>query len=190
MHFHWHGGAITRATLADGAYRNIRNVRRFLAIGCGPDFKSERDFMACISNGTRRSMGDVADESLSNRLMPTILMLLLYPPPKTIAIKHANSPITNKTADVQAARRQHQLPASFSNALETRVVIVGVVAVARLLARSTAYDAAQPAIRRTRRANRIGVVVAARMLRQQSRTVAEQHAVLAEREGAACLDEA
>jgi hypothetical protein len=62
MHFDWHGGPITRATLVDSAYRNTQNVRRFLSVECGPDFRFDRDFMAWITNGTRKSMGEVADE--------------------------------------------------------------------------------------------------------------------------------
>lgn len=77
----------------------------------------------------------------------------------------------------------------FCNAFETDVVIVGVVAVAGLLARSTTYDAALPTIRRARRANCVCVVVATRMLRQQYRAVAEQDTVLAKRERAARFDQ-
>src|SRR5258707_14781277 len=77
----------------------------------------------------------------------------------------------------------------FCNTFETGVVIVGVVAVAGLPARSTTYDAALPAIRRARRANCVCVVIAARMLRQQYRAVAEQDTVLAKRERAARFDQ-
>src|SRR5258707_6469548 len=77
----------------------------------------------------------------------------------------------------------------FCNTFETGVVTVGVVAVAGLPARSTTYDAALPAIRRARRANCVCVVIAARMLRQQYRAVAEQDTVLAKRERAARFDQ-
>ncbi|MCX4143214.1 DUF6434 domain-containing protein [Paraburkholderia sp. SEWSISQ10-3 4] len=62
MNFDWHGGHITRTTPVDTAYRNTQNVRRFLIVECGPDFKFDRDFMAWIRNGTHKSIGDVADE--------------------------------------------------------------------------------------------------------------------------------
>ena len=73
----------------------------------------------------------------------------------------------------------------FCNAFETGVVIVGVIAVAGLPARSTAYDAALSAIRRARRTNGVCAVIAARMFRQQYRAIAEQDAILAKRERAA-----
>lgn len=75
------------------------------------------------------------------------------------------------------------------NALETGVVIVGVIAVAGLLARSTAYDPALPAIRRARGTNRVCVVVTARMLGQQKRAVTKQHAIVRKREGTARCDQ-
>ena len=77
----------------------------------------------------------------------------------------------------------------FCNAFEAGVVIVSVIAVAGLPARSTTYDAAQPAIRRARRANGVCVVIAARVLRQQTRAIAEQDTVLAKRERAARFDQ-
>ncbi|MDI7066670.1 DUF6434 domain-containing protein, partial [Klebsiella pneumoniae] len=43
-------------------YRNTQNVRRFLTLECGPEFRFDRDFMAWIRNGTHKTMGDVADE--------------------------------------------------------------------------------------------------------------------------------
>jgi len=46
MDFDWHGMDITRATLVDRAYKNTQNVRRFLRLQCGDDFKFDRDFMA------------------------------------------------------------------------------------------------------------------------------------------------
>jgi len=84
---------------------------------------------------------------------------------------------------------EDQGPSLFCNALETGVVIVGVIAVAGLPARSTTYDPALPAIRHARRANRVCVVVAARMLRQQKRTVTEQNTVLAKRKWATRFDQ-
>jgi hypothetical protein len=62
MQFDWHGGLVTRATLVDETYRNTQNVRRFLTVQCGPDFKFTRDFMAWVTDGTHKTMGDVADE--------------------------------------------------------------------------------------------------------------------------------
>ncbi|MFC5473529.1 DUF6434 domain-containing protein [Paraherbaspirillum soli] len=62
MNFDWHGGAISRTTLVDSAYKNTQNVRRFLSRQCGPEFKFDRDLMAWIRNGVEKNMGDVADE--------------------------------------------------------------------------------------------------------------------------------
>jgi len=60
----WHADAISRATPVDGGYRNTQNVCRFLKAECGPAFTFDRAFMAWIRDGTRRTMGDVADEWL------------------------------------------------------------------------------------------------------------------------------
>lgn len=62
MKFDWHGGEISRATEVDANYRNTQNVRRFLTLECGPAFKFDREFMAWISNGQAKNMGDIADE--------------------------------------------------------------------------------------------------------------------------------
>ncbi|MES2070055.1 MAG: DUF6434 domain-containing protein [Pseudomonadota bacterium] len=62
MNFDWHSSLITRATVVDIAYKNTQNVRRFMVLQCGSDFKFERDFIAWIRNGTQKSMGDVVDE--------------------------------------------------------------------------------------------------------------------------------
>lgn len=62
MNFDWHGGLISRATLVNTDYKNTQNVRRFLTLQCGPDFKFDRDFMAWIRNGSAKNMGDVAEE--------------------------------------------------------------------------------------------------------------------------------
>jgi len=62
MTFNWHSHPITRATVVDANYKNTQNVRRFLTLQCGEDFKFDRDFMAWIKNGASKNMGDVADE--------------------------------------------------------------------------------------------------------------------------------
>ena len=62
--FDWHAGAITRATPVTGTYRNTQNVRRFLRAQCGPQFRFDRPFMQWIKNGSKKTMGDVADEWL------------------------------------------------------------------------------------------------------------------------------
>lgn len=67
MNFDWHSGLITRTTLVDKTYRNTQNVRRFLALECGSEFRFDRDFMAWIRNGIPKTMGDVADEWLRRR---------------------------------------------------------------------------------------------------------------------------
>lgn len=67
MNFDWHSGLITRTTLVDKTYRNTQNVRRFLTLECGSEFRFDRDFMAWIRNGIPKTMGDVADEWLRRR---------------------------------------------------------------------------------------------------------------------------
>lgn len=62
MKFDWHGGEISRATEIDADYRNTQNVRRFLVRACGPAFKFDREFMAWISSGEVKNMGEIADE--------------------------------------------------------------------------------------------------------------------------------
>jgi hypothetical protein len=61
MKFDWHSGEITRATIIDSGYKNTQNVRRFLIEACGPHFKFDRRFMAWITDGTHKNMGDVID---------------------------------------------------------------------------------------------------------------------------------
>ena len=68
MTFDWHGGEISRTTEVDADYKNTQNVRRFLAIQCGPDFKFDREFMAWVRNGVAKNMGDVADEWTRSRV--------------------------------------------------------------------------------------------------------------------------
>ncbi|NYE59137.1 hypothetical protein FHW58_000289 [Duganella sp. 1224] len=60
--FDWHGGAISRATKVDAAYKNTQNVRRFLIGQCGPSFRFDRGLMAWIRNGNAKTVGDIADE--------------------------------------------------------------------------------------------------------------------------------
>ncbi|WP_108880779.1 DUF6434 domain-containing protein [Anderseniella sp. Alg231-50] len=60
--FNWHTDTITRSTPVTASYRNTQNVRRFLKIQCGPDFRFDRPFMLWIKDGTHKTMGDVADE--------------------------------------------------------------------------------------------------------------------------------
>jgi hypothetical protein len=68
MEFDWHGGEISRATEIDANYRNTQNVRRFLVRECGPEFKFDREFMAWISNGRAKNMGEIADEWTRRRV--------------------------------------------------------------------------------------------------------------------------
>lgn len=58
----WHSLAISRTTVVDKDYKNTQNVRRFLAAECGADCKLDRNFMAWITNGEPKTMGDVVDE--------------------------------------------------------------------------------------------------------------------------------
>ena len=71
MDFNWHGGVITRKTSVDAHYKNTQNVRRFLLAQCGPQFKFDRDFMACIRDGAAKTMGEVADEWMRRHGMST-----------------------------------------------------------------------------------------------------------------------
>lgn len=68
--FDWHGDQITRHTMVDAAYRNTRNVRRFMLAQCGASFRFDRDFMAWIRNGERKTMGEVAEEWLGRHPPP------------------------------------------------------------------------------------------------------------------------
>jgi len=60
----WHSSPITRATVVDSTYKNTQNVRRFMLLQCGAGFRFDRDFMAWISNGADKNMGEVVDEWL------------------------------------------------------------------------------------------------------------------------------
>ena len=60
--FNWHTDVIDRTKLVTDSYKNTHGVRRFLTAQCGPNFKFDRDFMAWINDGKRKTMGDVADE--------------------------------------------------------------------------------------------------------------------------------
>ena len=65
--FDWHSDPITRETPVTASYRNTQNVRRFLKSECGADFRFDRAFMAWITDGHPKTMGDVADEWHSRR---------------------------------------------------------------------------------------------------------------------------
>jgi hypothetical protein len=67
--FHWHGGAITRATPVTPRYRSTQNVRRFLHAECGAGFKFDRPFMQWIKDATPKKMGAVA--AVARVLCPT-----------------------------------------------------------------------------------------------------------------------
>jgi len=62
--FDWHGDPITHATPVTATYRNTQNVRRFFKRECGDGFRFDRDFMAWMKNGKRKTMGDAAKEWL------------------------------------------------------------------------------------------------------------------------------
>lgn len=67
--FDWHCEVIDRQTPVTKSYRNTQNVRRFMTVQCGPDFKFDRPFMAWISDGKPKTMGAVADEWLRRRIL-------------------------------------------------------------------------------------------------------------------------
>jgi hypothetical protein len=60
--FDWHADQITRATQVTESYRTTQNVRRFLRSECGMRFRLDRAFMQWIKDGSKKTMGDVADE--------------------------------------------------------------------------------------------------------------------------------
>ena len=60
--FNWHTDVIDRTKLVTDSYKNTQGVWWFLTAQCGPNFKFDRDFMAWINDGNRKTMGDVADE--------------------------------------------------------------------------------------------------------------------------------
>ena len=62
--FDWHADTITRATPVTESYRSTQNVRRFLLSECGARFRFDRAFMRWITDGAKKTMGDVADEWL------------------------------------------------------------------------------------------------------------------------------
>ena len=62
--FDWHSDPITRTTPVTATYRNTQNVRRFFKRECGDGFRFDRDFMAWMKNGKRKTMGDAAKEWL------------------------------------------------------------------------------------------------------------------------------
>ena len=60
--FDWHAGKITRETPVTSSYRHTARVRRFFKAECGAGFRFDRAFMAWMTNGAGKSMGDAADE--------------------------------------------------------------------------------------------------------------------------------
>jgi hypothetical protein len=61
-HFDWHSHPITVETPVDENYKNTQNVRRFMTMHCGMDFRFDRSFMQWIKNGSGKTMGDVVHE--------------------------------------------------------------------------------------------------------------------------------
>ena len=60
--FNWHTDVIDSTKLVTDSYQNTQGVQRFLTAQCSPNFKFDRDFMAWINDGKRKTMGDVADK--------------------------------------------------------------------------------------------------------------------------------
>ncbi|WP_313518046.1 DUF6434 domain-containing protein [Pseudomonas sp.] len=67
MAFDWHADPIDSDTPVDASYRNTQNVRRFMCVQCGADFRFDRAFMAWIRDGAAKTMGEVVDEWLRRR---------------------------------------------------------------------------------------------------------------------------
>ncbi|MHB9539706.1 DUF6434 domain-containing protein [Pseudomonas amygdali] len=64
MTFDGHSDPVTRDTPVDDRYRNTKNVRRFMTGQCGPSLRFDRPFMAWITNGEPKNMGQIVDEWL------------------------------------------------------------------------------------------------------------------------------
>lgn len=62
MKFDWHGDVISLSTEIDSHYKSTQNVRRFLTVQCGPEFKFDREMMAWIRSGKAKNMADVVGE--------------------------------------------------------------------------------------------------------------------------------
>jgi predicted DNA-binding protein (MmcQ/YjbR family) len=62
--FDWHSGPIDRQTPITQSYRHTQNVRRFFTAACGRAFRFNRPFMAWLTDGTPKTMGDAIDEWL------------------------------------------------------------------------------------------------------------------------------
>jgi hypothetical protein len=62
--FDWHRDDATRATPITDDYRNTQRVRRFFRNECGAHFKFDRPFMAWLKDGSKKTMGEAADEWL------------------------------------------------------------------------------------------------------------------------------
>ena len=60
--FDWHCDEINKDTHVTDTYKNTQNVRRFLKLECGSEFKFNRNFMAWIKDGNPKTMGEVARE--------------------------------------------------------------------------------------------------------------------------------
>jgi hypothetical protein len=62
--FDWHSSPIDRRTPITQSYRHTQNVRRFFKATCGNAFRLDRPFMAWLTDGTPKTMGDAIDEWL------------------------------------------------------------------------------------------------------------------------------
>ena len=65
--FDWHSDLITRETPVTDSYKSTQNVRRFMALHCGENFKFDRPFMHWIKDGIPKTMGDAIDEWMQRR---------------------------------------------------------------------------------------------------------------------------
>ncbi|MCU1715547.1 DUF6434 domain-containing protein [Pseudomonas sp. 5P_3.1_Bac2] len=64
MPLDWHKAPLSHATALDTGYKNTQNVRRFMRLHCGAEFKFDRAFMAWIASGQPRTLGDMVEHWL------------------------------------------------------------------------------------------------------------------------------
>jgi hypothetical protein len=60
--FNWHSEPLSLETPITASYKMTQNVRRFMRIHCGDDFKFDRDFIAWVNSGAPKVMADIVAE--------------------------------------------------------------------------------------------------------------------------------
>ncbi len=62
--FDWHSEPLSLTTPLTASYKMTQNVRRFMRLHCGEDFKFDRDFIAWVNSGAPKTLADVVAEWL------------------------------------------------------------------------------------------------------------------------------